>query len=151
MAQKICKKWDKQTNILIYIYKTKSFTLVHIFNWKQYIYNTKKIYYKTLYDCIDLGILYLDLFFFFLDLLEIKIKNIYILNLDQIKTLIKTKQQLYNLKYPVSKTIFAEFKNNASKNLKFDFLNYLAKYFKSHYKVIKKYIQRIKSGYSYDK
>lgn len=147
MAQEIRKKLGKQTGTPVYIYEAESFTLLHIFDSKQYMYNTISIHHKTLHDCIDLGVLYLDSFFLSLDLLETETENVYMLNLDQIKALVKTKRELHKLKHPASKTIFAEFKNDASKNLEFDSLNGLAKHLKGDRKVIREYIQGIKSGY----
>nr|YP_005351177.1 orf966 [Peltigera malacea]AEK48305.1 orf966 [Peltigera malacea] len=145
MAQEIRKKLRKQRGTPVYIYEAESFTLLHIFDSKQYMYNTISIHHKTLHDCIDLGVLYLDSFFLSLDLLETE--NVYMLNLDQIKALVKTKRELHKLKHPASKAIFAEFKNDASKNLEFYSLNGLAKHLKGDRKVIREYIQGIKSGY----
>lgn len=145
MDQEIRKKLRKQTGTTVYIYEAESFTLLHIFDSKQYMYDTISIHHKTLHDCIDLGVLYLDSFFLSLDLLETE--NVYMLNLDQIKALVKTKRELHKLKHPASKAIFAEFKNDASKNLEFDSLNGLAKHLKGNRKVIREYIQGIKSGY----
>lgn len=48
----------------MYIYKAETLTLSHIFNLKQDIYDTIDIDHKTLQDCLDLGTLYLDHFFF---------------------------------------------------------------------------------------
>uniref|UniRef100_UPI0028D54682 hypothetical protein n=1 Tax=Peltigera ponojensis TaxID=162004 RepID=UPI0028D54682 len=147
VAQEIGKKLRKQTGTRVYIYEAERFTLLHIFDSKQYMYNTISIHHKTLHDCIDLGVLYLDSFFLSLDLLETETENVYMLNLDQIKALVKTKRELHKLKQPASKAIFAEFKNDASKNLEFDSLNGLAKHLKGNCKVIREYIQGIKPGY----
>ena len=50
IAQKIRKKLYKQKDTPIYIYKTESFTLLHIFDSNQYIYNTINILYKFYYS-----------------------------------------------------------------------------------------------------
>ena len=94
MAQEIRKKLGKQTSTPGYIYGAKSFTSLHIFDSKQYMYNTINILHKTLDDCPDLGVLYLDSFFLSLDLLETETENIYILNLNQIKALVQTEREL---------------------------------------------------------
>lgn len=49
------------------------------------------------------------------------------------------------------KTIFAKLKNDTNKNLEFDSENNLAKYFKNNNKIIREYIQGIKSSYYYEK
>ncbi len=92
------------------------------------MYDIINIHHKTLNDCLDLGILYLDNFFLSLDFLENEITNL--LPLEQLKTLVTDRRNLYKIKHPTSKSILAEFKNDASKNLEFDSLNSLAKHLK---------------------
>jgi hypothetical protein len=85
---------------------------------KQHAYNIISIHHKTLNDCLDLGTLYLNSFFLSLDLLESE--NYNLLTLDEIKTLILNKRNLYKIKHLLAKSILPEFKDDASKNLEFD-------------------------------
>lgn len=90
------------------------------------MYSSINIHDKTLNDCLDLGILYLNFFFLSLDLLERE--DINLLTLEAIKTLVVNKRDLYKVKHPAAK--LAEFKDDINKNLEFYSLNDLAKYLK---------------------
>jgi hypothetical protein len=70
MAQEIREKLRKERGIPIYIYKADDFTLLYKFESKQHMYDSISIHHKTLNDCLNLGIVYLDTFFFSLDLIE---------------------------------------------------------------------------------
>ncbi len=110
------------------------------------MYNAINIHHKTLEPLAqDLGSLYLDYFFLSLDLLETICTSL--LSEDQIKDLVNVKRNLYKVKHPGAKAILAEFKDYASKNLKFDSLNSLAKHLKGDRQVIREYLQGKKSGY----
>lgn len=101
---------------------------------------------STLNDCLNTGTLYLDTFFFSLDLIEEStITNL--LSLDQIKSLVMEKRDLYNVKHPAARTILAEFKDDSSKNLEFESLNSLAKHLKGDRYVIRGYLKDNKPGY----
>ena len=89
--------------------------------------------------------MYLDYFYLSEDLLENVDSNL--LTLDQLKTLVITKRELYKIKHPAAKAIFAEFKDDARKNLEFDSLNSLAKHLKGDRQVIRDYLKGSKSGY----
>jgi hypothetical protein len=62
-------------------------------------------------------------------------------------TLVENKRNLYKIKHPGAKAILAEYKDDASKNLKFDSLNNLAKHLKGDRQVIRDYLKGNKSGY----
>lgn len=145
MSIEIRERLRKQRGTPVYIYDMDSYTLLYIFDSKQYMYDTINIHHKTLNDCLDLGTLYLDSFFLSQDLLEIV--NTHLVTLDQIKTLVKTKRDLYKLKHPAAKAILAEFKHDASKNLEFYSLNSLANHLKGDRQVIRNYLKGTKSGY----
>ena len=64
MGQEIREKFRKLRERPIYVYEAKSLCLLYIFESKQHMYNMVNINNKTLNDCLDLGTLYLDHFFF---------------------------------------------------------------------------------------
>jgi hypothetical protein len=148
MAQEIRAKVRKERGTTIYIYNHETLKLLHIFGSKQHMYNSINIHHETLKDCLDLGTLYLDSFFLSLDLLETEDINALTLCTEQeIKTLVENKRNLFKRKHPAAKTILAEFKDDASKNLEFDSLNNLAKHLKGDRQVIRDYLKGNKSGY----
>lgn len=146
MAQEIREKLRKERGIPVYIYKADDFTLLYKFDSKQHMYDSISIHHKTLNDCLNLGIIYLDTFFFSLDLIEESTK-INIHTLDDIIKLVNDKRDAYNVKHPAAKAILAEFKEDARKNLIFFSLNSLAKHLKGDRQVIREYLTGKKSGY----
>ena len=145
MSQELRDKLRKERGTFIYIYDSFTLNLLHIFESKQKMYSSINIHHKSLNDCLDLGTLYLNNFFLSLDLLETVSSNL--LTLDKLKTLVISKRDLYKIKHPAAKGIHAEFKHDASKNLKFDSLNSLAKHLKGDRQVIRDYLKGSKSGY----
>ena len=145
MAQEMRNKMRKQKGTPIYIYEAESLTLLYIFDSKQYMYNKIGIHHTSLQNCLDIGTLYLDHFFLSLDLLETE--NIKLLTLDEIITSVNIKREFYKVKHPAAKAIIAEFKDDASKNLKFDSLNKLANHLKGDRQVIREYLKGSKSSY----
>jgi hypothetical protein len=146
IALEIREKLRKQRGISVYIYKADDFTLLYVFESKQYMFDSISIHHNTLNDCLNLGTLYLDTFFFSLDLIEESAKT-NILTLDEIKTLVNDKRNVYNVKHPAAKAILAEFKDDSRKNLVFSSLNSLAKHLKADRQVIRDYLTGKKSGY----
>ena len=146
MNQEIREILRKQRGTPVYTYNTNDFTLLYVFESKQHMYNSINIHHTTLNDCLNLGTLYLDTFFFSLDLIE-ESSKINLLTLDQVKSLVKDKRDIYNVKHPAAKSILAEFKDNSSKNLIFNSLNSLANHLKGDRKVIREYLKENKSGY----
>jgi hypothetical protein len=146
MAQEIRAKLCKQRGIPVYIYKADDFSLLYVFESKQYMFDSINIHHNTLNDCLNLGTLYLDTFFFSLDLIEESTKT-NILTLDEIKNLVNDKRDVYNVKHPAAKAILAEFKDDSRKNLVFSSLNSLAKHLKGDRQVIRDYLTGKKSGY----
>ncbi len=146
MAQEIREKLRKQRGIPVYIYIADDFTLLYVFESKQHMFDSISIHYNTLNDCLNLGTLYLDTFFFSLDLIEESTKA-NILTLDEIKTLVNDKRDVYNVKHPAAKAILAEFKDDSRKNIVFSSLNSLAKHLKGDRQVIRDYLTGKKLGY----
>lgn len=146
MNQEIRERLRKQRGTPVYIYRADDFTLLYIFESKQHMYNSINIHHNTLNSCLNLGTLYLDTFFFSLDLIE-ESTNSDILTLDEIKFLINNKRDLYKIKkHPSAQTILAEFKDDSRKNKVFYSLSSLAKHLKGDRQVIREYLKG-KSGY----
>lgn len=146
MSQEMREKLRKQRGVPVYVYTANDFTLLYIFESKQQLYNLINMHHNTLNDCLNLGNIYLDTFFFSIDLIE-ESPGINFLSLDQIKSLISNKRDTYEVKHPASKSILAEFKDDPKKNIEFNSLNSLAKHLKGDRQVIREYLKGYKSGY----
>lgn len=64
MSLEIRERLRKQRGTPIYVYSSENFTLLYVFESKQHMYNLINIHHTTLNDCLTLGTLYLDAFFF---------------------------------------------------------------------------------------
>lgn len=146
MSQEIREKLRRLRGIPIYLYKADDFTLLYMFESKQQTYDSIGIHHQTLNDCLNEGTIYLDTFFFSLDLIE-ESTNTNLLTLDEIKTLVKEKRDVHKVKHPSAKIILAEFKDDPSKNLTFNSLNSLANHLKGDRQVIREYLKGEKTGY----
>nr|YP_010119094.1 GIY-YIG endonuclease domain-containing protein [Erysiphe necator]QQY98207.1 GIY-YIG endonuclease domain-containing protein [Erysiphe necator] len=145
MCQVIRDKLRKDRGIPVYLYSADDFTLLYVFESKQQMYSSINIHHNTLNDCLASGTLYLNAFFFSLDLIESTKTDL--INQDQIKSLVVNKRYLYNVKHPAAKVILAEFKDDPRKNKIFDSLNSLAKHLKGDRSVIREYLKGNKSSY----
>jgi len=145
MSQDIRDKLRKERGTPIYVYDSLTLNLLHVFGSKQHMYTSIGIHHKTLNDCLDIGTLYLDNYFLSLDLLETASSNQ--ITLDELRSDVISKRDLYKVKHPAAKGILAEFKDDSSKNLEFDSLNTLAKHLKGDRQVIRDYLKGTKSGY----
>lgn len=112
------------------------------------MYYSISIHHNSLNDCLNTGTIYLDTFFFSLDLIKESSKTNF-LTLDELKSLVNDKRNIYNVKkHPAAKSILAEFKDDSStKVLEFSSLNNLAKHLKGDRQVIREYLTEKKSGY----
>jgi Cytochrome C and Quinol oxidase polypeptide I/GIY-YIG catalytic domain/NUMOD1 domain len=146
MSQESREKLRKQRGTPVYIYNAKDFTLLYVFESKQQVYNLINIHHTTLSDCLDAGNIYLDTFFFSLDLIE-ESPETNILDLDKIQNLVSDKRKIYKVKHPAAKSILAEFKDDPKKNIEFDSLTSLAKHLKGDRQVIRAYLTGEKSSY----
>jgi hypothetical protein len=146
MSMEAREKLRKERGISIYVYNAEDFTLLYVFYSKQHMYDSINIHHNTLNDCLNKGIVYLDTLFFSLDLIKESTKTNF-LGLDELKSLVIDKRDVYNIKHPASKVILAEFKNDEKKNLKFSSLNSLAKHLKGDRVTIREYLTGKKSGY----
>lgn len=146
MSQEMRDKLRKERGTPIYVYDAENFTLLYIFQSKQHMYDTINIHHQTLSSCLNLGNLYLDTFFFSLDVIEESTES-NLLKLEELKELVSNKKTTYKVKHPASKSILAEFKDDSSKNLLFPSLNSLANHLKGDRQVIRDYLNGVKSGY----
>ena len=146
MSMEARERLRKQRGIPIYVYNTEDFTLFYVFNSKQHMYDSINIHHNSLNDCLNKGTVYLDTFFFSLDLIEESSKT-NLLKLEELKSLVTDKRDVYNVKHPAAKVIIAEFKNDYRKNLEFSSLNSLAKHLKGDRQIIREYLTGKKSSY----
>lgn len=65
MSQEIRKKLCIQRGTRVYMYNVKDLVLLYAFDSKQQAYDLTNIHHNTLNDCLNLGNLYLDTYFFF--------------------------------------------------------------------------------------
>jgi hypothetical protein len=146
MSQEIREKLRKARGTPVYMYNVEDFTLLYVFDSKQQIYDLINMHHVTLNDCLSSGRLYLDTFFFSLDIIEESPKT-NLLYLEGMKNLILDKRKNYDVKHPAAKAILGEFKDDATKNIEFNSLNALAKHLKGDRQVIRTYLTGEKSGY----
>jgi len=146
MSQEMKDKLRKQRGTPIYVYNVNNFTLLYIFESKQFMYDTINIHHNTLSNCLEEGETYLDNFFFSLEKIE-ESENINLLTLDEITQKVTDKREEYKVKHPAAKIILAEFKGDKTKNLEFPSLNSLAIHLKGDRQVIRSYLQNQKEGY----
>lgn len=146
MSQEIRDRLRKQRGTCIYIYNVEDFTLLYIFESKQHMYDSINIHHKTLNNCLNAGTIYLDTFFLSLDPVE-ESERINLLTLQGIKDLVSKKRSIYVVKYPSSRKILAEYKDDSTKNLLFISLSSLANHLKGDRATIRQYLKGEKSGY----
>ena len=146
MSQENREKLRKLRGTPIYMYSTEDFTLLHIFGSKKQVYTLISIHHITLKDCLNSGTIYLDNFFFSLDLIEESSKT-NLLDINELKNLVSDYREKYDVKHPAAKSILGEFKDEPKKNIEFHSLTSLAKHLKGDRQVIRGYLTGEKSGY----
>lgn len=147
MTQEVRDKLRQERGTPIYIYNSENFELLHVFKSKQHCYDTISIHHNILSNCLSMGDIYLDSFFFSLDLIEESIQS-NLLTLEEINEVVFSKKKTYTVKHPASKIIIAYFNDDYhSQTLTFPSLNSLAKHLKGDRKVIRDYLKGEKSGY----
>ena len=129
MSQEVRNRLRKQRGTPIYVYNKEDFTLLHLFESKQNVYDSMNIHRITLSNCLNTGNLYLDTFFFSLDLIY-ESDNVNLLSIKEMKELVSNKRDLYSVKHPAATSILAEFKDDSNKNLSFPSLHSLANHLK---------------------
>jgi len=64
MSEEMRDKLRKSKGTTVYMYYAKHLTLLYLFDSKQQVYDLINIHHTTLNDCLNLGTIYLDTFFF---------------------------------------------------------------------------------------
>lgn len=139
MSEEARNKLRKLRGQPFYLYDNLTKSLIFMFDSKQYAYNNINLDHRTLDDCLYNGNLYLNRFLFTLEpLLEFNFESL--INLDELKILIK--EQRYNFKsnQPASKIIYVENKYNSLLNKQFNSISEFARSVKGDRGTIRNYI-----------
>ena len=110
MSEKAKKKLRVLRGTPIYIYDTTSKSLIFISDSKQWLYDNLKIHHVSLGNCLSNGNLYLDRFFFSLDIIS-EFPFEAIMDFDELKILIEKTRLEYRpnqARSDARKTILAE-------------------------------------------
>jgi hypothetical protein len=130
---------------VFYVYDNLSKSLIFIFDSKQYAYDNINIDHRTLDNCLYNGTLYLDRFLFTLEpLLEFNFESL--INIEELKVLIKEQRYTFKIKQPASKKIYVENKSNPLLNKHFDSISEFARSVKGDKSTIRDYINGKKIG-----
>lgn len=106
--------YARQRGTTVFMYD-KDLILLYIFYSKQQMYNSISIHHSYLDNCLYSGVLYLDNFLFSLDIIEQSIKT-KLLTLQEVKELVTEKRNTHVVKYPSSRSVLAEYKEDPTKN-----------------------------------
>jgi hypothetical protein len=145
MSEEARNKLRKIRGQVFYVYDSLSQSLIYIFESKQYAYDNINIDHRTLNNCLYNGKLYLDRFLLSLELIT---EFIYesLINLEDLKTLIKEERYKYKSKQITSKIIFVENKFNSNLNKQFNSIGEFARFINGDRGTIRKYLNGEKSG-----
>ena len=124
---------------VIYMYDTKTQLLINISESKEWLYQNIGIHHVSLTNCLTDGNLYLNRFFFSLDIIsEFSYESL--LSTEEFVLLIKTVKSEYKPKQPKSKQILAENINNKNLNRTFSSIGELSRHLKGDRGTIRNYI-----------
>ena len=124
---------------VIYMYDTKTQLLIYISESKEWLYQNIGIHHVSLTNCLTDGNLYLNRFFFSLDIIsEFSYESL--LSTEEFVLLIKTVKSEYKPKQPKSKQILAENINNKNLNRTFSSIGELSRHLKGDRGTIRNYI-----------
>ena len=124
---------------VIYMYDTKTQLLINISESKEWLYQNIGIHHVSLKNCLTDGNLYLNRFFFFLDIIsEFSYESL--LSTEEFILLFKTVKSEYKPKQPKSKQILAENINNKNLNRTFSSIGELSRHLKGDRGTIRNYI-----------
>jgi len=109
MSEEAKLKLRKERGTSIYMYILNPIlTLIHIFDSKQFLYNSINLHHTTLTNCLNTGALYLNTFLFSEDFI-IECTNFNISNITDINVLLNQLRNLHHIKkHPSSLSILAE-------------------------------------------
>lgn len=123
----------------IYIYDNVTKSLIFISDSKQWLYDNINIHHITLDNCILNGKLYLNRFYFSLDIIS-ELPCEAILTSKELVLLLETAKSQYKPNHPKSKIILAENMGNSNLNSTFSSISQLAKHLKGDRSTIRNYI-----------
>jgi GIY-YIG catalytic domain/NUMOD1 domain len=143
MSVEMRNKLRKLRGIAFFVYDTKSHSLIYKFNSKQHAYDNIHIDHRTLNDCLDNGILYLNRFLFskeFIDEFPFEI----LISLDSLKKLIQRIQLKNKSIQKNSKKIYAENIKQPELSRMYSSINSFAKAVKGDRCTIRLYLNNTK-------
>ena len=143
MSEEARIKLRKLRGQVFYVYDTSTKTLIFIFDSKQFAYDNVNIDHRTLNDCLYEGSLYLNRFMFSLEPIN---EFVYesIINLNELKILIKEQRYTQKSIQSTSKKLNVENITNPSLNREFDSISQFAKEVKGDRGTIRSYINQTK-------
>jgi hypothetical protein len=145
MSEETRNKLRKIRGQAFYVYDSLSKSLVFIFDSKQYAYDYINIDYRTLNDCLYSGKLYLGRFLFSLEpITEFIFESL--INLEDLKKLIKEERSKYKSKQITSKAIYVENKYDSKLNKQFNSIGEFAIFIKGDRSTIRNYVNGEKTG-----
>lgn len=107
MSQEARDKLRKSRGTRIYIYDTKTKSLIHVSDAKQWLYSNLKIDHRTLDNCLLNGVLYLNRFYFSLEaIIEYPLESL--ISEQDLVSLVETCKSQLTPNQPASKKILAE-------------------------------------------
>lgn len=139
MSQKAKEALRKIRGTPIYIYDNVTKSLIFISDSKQWLYDNINIHHITLDNCILNGKLYLNRFYFSLDIIS-EFSYEAILTSKKLVLLLETAKSQYKPNHPKSKIILAENMVKSNLNSTFSSISQLAKHLKGDRSTIRNYI-----------
>ena len=139
MSEEARQKLRKLRGQVFYVYDINTKTLIFIFDSKQFAYDNINIDHRTLNNCLYEGNLFLNRFKFSLEPIQ---EFVYedLINLNELKFLIKEQRYTQKSIQSTSKKIFVENVSNPSLNREFDSISQFANYVKGDRGTIRSYI-----------
>ena len=145
MSEKAKDMLRQLRGVPIYIYDTTAKSLIFISDSKQWLFNHLKIHHVSLGNCLSNGNLYLDRFFFSLDIIsEYPFESI--MDPNDLISLIKLTRLEYKPNQPASKTIFAENTLHSNLSSTYGSIGELARKLKGDRGTIRNYINGNSTG-----
>jgi len=139
MSQAAKEALRKIRGIPIYMYDNVTKSLIFISDSKQWLYDNINIHHTTLDNCILSGKLYLNRFYFSLDIIS-ELPYEAVLTSKELIILLETVKSQYKPNHPKSKTILAENMVNSKLNTTFLSVSQLARHLKGDRSTIRRYI-----------
>ena len=145
MSQAAKEALRKIRGIPIYIYDNVTKSLIFISDSKQWLYDNINIHHITLDNCILDGKLYLNRFYFSLDVIS-ELPYETILTSKELILLLEIVKSQYKPNHPKSKIILAENMVNSKLNSTFSSIGQLARHLKGDRSTIRNYISGRSKG-----